>query len=131
MAKTDKKSDKTNKKPNKITIPDERLRALKAEVKMSKAFNEKELLPILDECLSRYTGSYVPTFAVNWDIVVNEIYPVVQNYLPSIFFRTPRALLKPKQKTYIAKRRNPQSGAMEDIQLDSSKSAKTQESILN
>ena len=116
---------------DKIKIDDKRLDALRAEIEMSKAFNEKELLPILDECLSRYTGMYVPPFAVNWDIVVNEIYPVVQNYLPSIFFRTPRALLKPKQKTYIAKRRDPVSGEMQEIQMDSAKSAHTQESILN
>lgn len=112
-------------------IPKDRLVALRNEINMSLKFNETELLPILDECLSRYSGTFVPNFATDWDIVVNEIYPVVQNYLPSIFFRTPRALLKPKQKTYIAKRRDPVSGRMEDVQLDSSKSAFTQEAILN
>lgn len=116
---------------NDIKISDERLEALKNEIIMSKKFNEEELHPILDECLSRYTGMYVPPFAVDWDIVVNEIYPVIQNYLPSIFFRAPRALLKPKQKTYIAKRRDPVSGEMVDVQLDSTKSAFSQEAILN
>jgi len=116
---------------DKIKLDDDRLMGLKNEIQMSVKFNEKELLPILDECLSRYTGTYIPPFAANWDIVVNEIYPVVQSYMPSIFFRTPRALLKPKQKTYIAKRRDPVSGEMIDMQLDSAKSATTQEAILN
>jgi hypothetical protein len=116
---------------DKIKLDDDRLMGLKNEIQMSVKFNEKELLPILDECLSRYTGTYIPPFASNWDIVVNEIYPVVQSYMPSIFFRTPRALLKPKQKTYIAKRRDPVSGEMIDMQLDSAKSATTQEAILN
>jgi hypothetical protein len=116
---------------DKIKIDDERLLQLKNEIRMSIEFNDKELKPILEESLSRYTGNYVPSFAINWDIMVNEIYPVVQNYLPSIMFRVPRALLKPKQKSYIAKRRNPQSGEMEEMQLDSAKSAFTQEAILN
>jgi len=115
----------------KIKLDNDKLLTLKNEIKMAVQFNKNELQPILEECLARYTGNYVPSFAVNWDILVNEIYPVVQNYLPSIMFRVPRALFKPKQKTYIAKRRNPVSGKMEDIQLDSSKSARTQEAILN
>lgn len=115
----------------KTSFDSERLAALRNEIQMSVKFNDKELKPILEECLSRYTGNYVPSFAHGWDILINEIYPVIQNYLPSIMFRVPRALLKPKQKTYIAKRRNPQSGQMEDIQLDSAKSAMSQEAILN
>lgn len=114
-----------------MKIDNDRLLQLRNEIKMAVKFNDEELKPILEECLARYTGNYVPAFAVNWDILVNEIYPVVQNYLPSIMFRVPRAILKPKQKTYIAKRRNPVNGEMEDVQLDSSKSAFTQESILN
>jgi len=109
----------------------EELVALKNEVQMSLAFNEKELKPVINECIARYTGSYVPDFSQNWDILVNEIYPIIQNYLPSIFFRTPRAILKPKQKTYIAKRRDPVTGKMVERILDSQKSAKTQEAILN
>lgn len=112
-------------------IEDKSLLALKNEIQMAIAYNQKELQPIIDECLSRYTGNYVPDFASNWDIVVNEIYPVVQNYMPSIFFRTPRAILKPKQKTYIARRRDPVTGKMEDVVLNSQKSAEIQEAVLN
>ena len=116
---------------NKIKIDEERLMALRNEIDMSIAYNNNELKPILDECLSRYNGTYVPAFASDWDIVVNEVYPIIQSYLPSIFFRTPRAILKPKQKTYITKKRDPVSGKMVEVQLDSSKSASSQESILN
>jgi len=106
---------------NKIKIDEERLMALRNEIDMSIAYNNNELKPILDECLSRYNGTYVPAFASDWDIVVNEVYPIIQSYLPSIFFRTPRAILKPKQKTYITKKRDPVSGKMVEVQLDSSK----------
>lgn len=114
-----------------IKIDKDRLESLRQEITMAISFNKEELKPILDECLSRYIGTYIPPFASDWDIVVNEIYPIIQSYLPSIFFRTPRAILKPKQKTYIAKRRDPVTGQMVSVQLDSSKSASTQESILN
>ncbi len=113
------------------TISDEKLQALNNEIVMAIKFNEHELRPILEESIARYTGIWIPSFGSNWDIIVNEVYPVVQSYLPSIMFRVPRGILKPRQKTYIAKRRNPVNGKMEDMQLDSAKSAHTQEAILN
>ncbi|KKK69759.1 hypothetical protein LCGC14_2930820, partial [marine sediment metagenome] len=67
----------------------------------------------------------------DWDIVLNEIYPVVQWNLPSTFFRNPRAFLKPRNKTFITKKRDPISGKMVEVQGDSTKSARTQEHILN
>ena len=108
MAEKSKKTNTANKMDKTET---EQLIALRNEIKMSVAFNENELKTILD--------------------VVNEINPVVQNNLPSIFFRTPRAMFKPKQKTYIAKKRDPVSGKMVEVSLESSKSAFTQEAILN
>ena len=112
-------------------ISGERLMALKNEVAMAMALNKEELLPIVQECIQRYMGTYIPTYGVNWDLLLNEFYAIVQYYLPSIFFRNPRAFLKPRNKTFIGKRRNPISGQMEETELDSSKSAKTQEDILN
>ena len=109
----------------------ERIKALKSEIAMSLAFNREELEPILQENLQRYIGTYVPAYGNDWDIVLNEIYPIVQNNLPTIFFRNPRAFLKPRNKTFIIKKRNPISGVMEETQADSAKSAKTQEDILN
>jgi hypothetical protein len=112
-------------------IPNERLIALKNEIVMAEKMNEEELEPIMAESLSRYMGEFVPEFGMDWDIVLNEVYPIIQNNLPSIFFRNPRAFLKPRNKTFIAKKRDPVSGKMVEVELDSQKSARTQEDLLN
>ena len=109
----------------------DRIKNLKSEIQMSLALNREELEPILQENIQRYLGNYVPAFGNDWDIVLNEVYPIIQNNLPSIFFRNPRAFLKPHNKTFIIKKRNPISGAMEEVEADSAKSARTQEDILN
>jgi hypothetical protein len=109
----------------------DRIKSLKSEIAMSKASNREELEPVLQENLQRYIGNYQPAYGNDWDIVLNEIYPIVQNNLPSTFFRNPRAFLKPRNKTYVIKKRNPLSGEIESILGDSAKSAKTQEDILN
>ena len=98
---------------------------------MSEKYLEQELIPVVQQNLERYTGHYIPNMAQDWDVILNEFYPIVQYNLPSIFFRNPRVFLKPRQKTFIAKKRNPLSGVMEETEMDSSKSAKTQEGILN
>lgn len=112
-------------------LSQERIDQLKNEIRMAEALNTEELMPIVRESVSRYVGEYIPAFGTNWDIVLNELYPIIQNNLPSIFFRNPRAFLKPRNKTFIAKRRDPNSGKMVDVELDSTRSAKTQEAILN
>lgn len=112
-------------------LSDDDLIRLRQEIKMCTKYLEQELTPIIQENLERYTGHYIPGMAQDWDVVLNDFYPVIQYNLPSIFFRNPRVFLKPRQKTYIAKRRNVISGAMEEVELDSCQSAKTQESILN
>lgn len=109
----------------------DKLKTLINELKMALVLNNEELEPVMNECLQRYVGKYVSAYSRDWDIVLNEVYPIVQNNLPAIFFRNPRAFLKPKNKTFIAKRRNPITGQMEEVILDSQKSANTQESILN
>lgn len=109
----------------------DRLNDLKDEMKISEGLNKEELEPIIVESLQRYLGEYIPPQGAGWDIILNEVYPIIQNELPSIFFRNPRAFLKPRNKTYLAKRRNLQTQKMEEVQLDSTKSARTQESILN
>ena len=114
-----------------MKIPDERLCSLRNEIKMAEKINKEELEPILAESVARYTGEYIPSFGSDWDIVLNEIYPVIQYNLPSTFFRNPRAFLKPRAKTYITKKRNPLNGEMEEVEGDSTKSARTQEHILN
>jgi hypothetical protein len=101
------------------------------EIRMSEKFNEQELEPQMRDAIKRYTSTHIPEIAFDWTIVLNEIYPVIQFNLPSIFFRNPRVFLKPKNKFFIAKKRNPISGQMEEVQLDSTKSARTQEAILN
>jgi len=103
------------------------------EILLSVKRNENLLLPTIQRNLARYTGDYIPDWAGahDWDIILNEIYPIVQFNLPSIFFRNPRAFLKPRNKTFIAKKRDPISGEMVETQLDSMKAARTQEAILN
>lgn len=114
-----------------MKISQSRLFALKNEIKMSEAINREELQPLMQECLHRYIGDWIPDYGAGWDIVLNEIYPVIQYQLPSIFFKNPRAFLKPKNKTFIAKKRDPITGRKEDVEMDSTKSARTQEHILN
>lgn len=113
------------------SIEKEKLNKIKNEVLMSEKLNQDRLLPQLIEAYRRYTGKHVPAQASNWQICLNEIYPIIQYELPAIFFRNPRVFLKPRNKTFIAKRRNPMTGLMEEQTLESSKSAKTQEAILN
>jgi len=110
---------------------EQKVRYIKEELLMARKLNEEYLQTQMREAIDRYTGVYVPAIGANWDIWLNEVYPIIQYNLPSIFFRDPRAFLKPKAKTFIAKRRNPMTGEMESVTLDASKSAKTQEHILN
>jgi len=112
-------------------ISKDRLKALHSEIKLSRKFTDEEIQPIMEEALSRYMGKFTPLFGQDWDVVLNEVYPIVQHHLPSIFFRNPTAFLKPRHKTFIAKRRDPVSGRMEEVQLESQKSANTQSAILN
>lgn len=104
---------------------------IKNQLLMSKKLNEDMLEPQMTEAMSRYNGTFIPSIGTNWDVILNEIYPIIQYNLPSTFFRNPRVFLKPRNKTFIAKRRNPNTGAMEELTLDAAKSAKTQEAILN
>lgn len=117
--------------PDYHGLTEKRIKALKSEIAMAKAVNKEELTPVIQENIQRYIGSYIPQFGIDWDIVLNEVYPIVQANLPAIFFRNPRAFLKPRNKTFIAKKRDPISGQMVETEIDSAKSAKTQEDILN
>lgn len=116
---------------SETTLQDKRLFELKNEIIMAEMLNRSELEPTMIESIERYVGKHIPKYGYNWDIILNEIYPIIQTNLPSIFFRNPKAFLKPRQKTYIAKVLNPSTGKKEEIQMDSQKSANTQEGILN
>ena len=116
---------------SELKLTDRELSNIKNQLLMAKRLNEDKLESQMREAIERYTGVFIPSIGQNWDVVLNEIYPIIQYNLPSTFFRNPRVFLKPRQKTYIAKKRNPLSGVMEELELDSSKSAKTQEAILN
>lgn len=115
----------------KQTIPKERLLGIKNEIIMAEKLNEEELRPIVQESLERYVGEFIPDVGAGWDIRLNEIYPVIQFHLPSIFFRNPRAFLKPRSEFFIVKKRNPSTGEMEETQEKAQDSARTQEHILN
>lgn len=104
---------------------------LKNQIIMAETINREEIQPIMTENLERYMGRHFPKFGFNWDILLNEVYPIVQTNLPAIAFRNPRAYLKPRNKTFIAKVLDPATGKKVDTELDSQKSANTQEAILN
>ena len=120
-----------DKRSTKESPSKERISSLRQEILMAQKLNDEELKPLGQEAVARYTGKHIPEFGGGWDIVLNEVFPVIQNNLPSIFFRNPRVFLKPKNRTYIAKRRDPVTGRMVDTQIDSQKSASTQEAIVN
>ena len=109
----------------------QQLHRIKNELIMAEKVNEDRLLPQMIEALRRYTGKHIPTIAYDWDIVLNEIYTIVQNELPAIFFRNPRAFLRPRHKHFLKKTTDPMTGKKVEEFADSSKSAKTQEAILN
>lgn len=109
----------------------DRLFELRNQIMMAETINKEELQPIMIEAVERYTGKFVPRYGYNWDIILNEVYPIIQTHLPSTFFKNPRAFLKPRQKTFIAKVLNPATGKKEPVEMDSQKSANTQEGILN
>ncbi len=104
---------------------------LKNEILMAETINREELEPIMVESLQRYMGKHTPKYGYNWDIILNEVYPIIQTNLPAIFFRTPRAFLKPRNKTYIANVFDPATRKKVPTEMDSQKSANTQEAILN
>jgi len=115
--------------PEKLS--QERIDDIIDEISMAEAINEQELKHILEESIARYTGRHIPVIGNGWDIILNEIYPVIQNTLPSIFFKNPHAFLKPRNKFYITKKFNPVTQKKEEVQIDAQDSARTQEAILN
>ena len=84
-----------------MLISKDKLYDLKNQIVMSRKMNEEELQPIVQENVHRYIGSYVPQFAADWDINLNEVYPIIQANLPAIFFRNPRVFMKPGLNTSL------------------------------
>jgi len=115
----------------KIKLSEEQLTTIHNEIKLAEVRNEKELVPCLKKNLDRYIGDYIPEIGIDWDIYLNEVYPIVQFNIPSIYYRNPKVYLKPRNKIYITKKRDPLSGEMVEAQVDGTKAAKTQEAILN
>lgn len=114
-----------------VKLSKERLKELKNQILMAEAINREELAPVMEESLGRYMGKFSPKYGYSWDIMLNEVYPIVQTNLPAIFFRNPHAYLKPRQKTYICKVLDPATGTKVQKTMDSQKSANTQEAVLN
>ncbi len=108
-----------------------RVALLKEEIQMAQKLNEEHLKLQMEEAIERYTGKHVPFIGQDWDIALNEIYPIIQFNIPSIYFRNPKVFLKPRNKTFIKRVTNPITGRKEEVFADASKSAHTQEHILN
>lgn len=115
----------------KPSYDDQRIFELRNQILMAEAINREEIEPRMTEALERYMGKHIPRYGFNWDVILNEVYPIVQTNMPAIFFRNPKFYLKARQKTFIAKVFNPETGKKEDTELDSMKSASTQEALLN
>ena len=109
----------------------EQLTSIHNELRLAEKRNETELVPVLRKNLFRYVGEFVPDVGVEWDIILNEVYPIIQFNIPSIYFRNPKVFLRPRNKTVFVKRRNLQTEEMEMTPVDGTKLAKTQEAVLN
>lgn len=114
-----------------VNISKERLFELRNQIVMAEKINDEELQPCMIEALERYTGRFIPRYGYNWDIILNEVYPIIQTQLPAIFFKNPKAFCKARQKTYICKVLDPATGKKVDTEMDSTKSANLQEALLN
>ena len=55
------------------------------------------------------------------------IFQIIQYNIPSIYFKNPKVYLKPRSRTIISKKRNPLTEEMEEVFIDGTKAAKTQE----
>jgi hypothetical protein len=110
------------------------LNIIRNEIKICEKNLDDFVIPQMETALAHYLGGpFNSTYLsdVQWDVYLNEVYSLIQYELPSIFFQTPRVFLKPRNKTFIAKKFNPRTQKKEDTFLDADKSAKTQEHILN
>ena len=114
-----------------VKIADKELLNLKNQILMAEKINESKILPQAQEAIRRYTSNFVPDIAVDWDVVLNEIYPIIQIELATIYFRNPKVYCKPKNKFYSSMVMNPITGKKEEVFMESAKSAKVQEAILN
>lgn len=112
-------------------IDSEKLMTLHNEIRLAEKRNEQYLTPSIKKNLERYMGTYVPDFGQDWDIYLNEVYPIIQFWLPTIYYRNPKVFCRPKRKTTIVKKMDPDSGEMVDVQIDGMKAAATQEALLN
>jgi len=70
---------------------EQKVRYIKEELLMARKLNEEYLQTQMREAIDRYTGVFVPAIGLSWDIMLNEVYPIIQYNLPSIFFRDPRS----------------------------------------
>lgn len=113
------------------TVRDSVLSALKNEIVLAEQIQEDKLVPQMRNAILRYTSRYVPQFSHDWDIILNEVYSIIQYELPSIFYQNPKVFLKPRNKNFTAMKLNPLTGKREEVFLDSTKSARTQEALLN
>ena len=60
-------------------LTEARIEALREEIVMSEKLNEDYLQPVMTEAVSRYVGGFKPKFGETWDIILNEVYPIIQN----------------------------------------------------
>lgn len=103
------------------------------QINLTEQVIKNQVVPSYIESLSHYIGetSFKLHNMDEVDVALNDTFPIVQQKLPFLFFRRPRAFVKPRRKFVLVTKTNPITGQREKIRVDGSKLARTTEHALN
>ena len=106
---------------------------ISAEIEVSRKLNEKILKDKFVEWYERYCGKYNlnKKYSGDFELMMNEVYPIIQWLAPSIFFQNPQVFAKPRSKTFTYTKTNPKTAEKTEVVEPSQNSARTQEALLN
>lgn len=107
------------------------LRALWNEITVCEKKIENEVVPVMTDTLMAYTGQRINPLEADLEVVLNDAFPIVQQKLPFLFFRKPKAFIKPRRRHVFVTKRNEQTGIKEPTRVDGVKLARTTEAALN
>lgn len=119
----------TKNPPNRKSVSE--LSALWQEIEICEQKIRLEVVPVMTESLMAYTGQRISADNQDCDVVLNDVFPIIQQKLPYLFFRKPRALIKPRRKNVFVRKRNPVTGELQNKRVDGTKLAKTTEAAIN
>jgi len=107
------------------------IKALWNEIVVCEKKIQNEVVPVMTDAVMAYTGQRINPHNQDFTIVLNDVFPIVQQKLPFLFFRKPRAFVKPRRKHVFITKRNENTGEKEKVRVDGTKLAKTTEAALN